>query len=289
MWARPQFLEAVDYLFVDEAGQLSLIDTIAISQAGKNLILLGDPQQLKQPIQGTHPEGTDVSALEHVLQTNKTISEEQGVFLNKTWRLHSSINSYISKLFYDHKLDIEEGNDLQRLVGETAFTKPGIYFEEVQHSGNQNSSPEEVNTVKSIIDTLLSKNLSWIDREGNKHLLTEGDIKVISPYNAQVNALKSVLPGIDIGTVDKFQGQEAPVIIMSLATSTPEDAPRGMEFLYSLNRLNVAVSRAKAVFIMVANSSLFQPNCKSPKQMKLANAFCGLIEEKQEKIIPDNQ
>jgi uncharacterized protein len=278
MWASADFYEAVDVLFVDEAGQLSLIDTMALSHAGKNLVLLGDPQQLKQPQRGSHPEGTEVSALEHILQGEKTISSEKGVFLDKTWRMHSAINDFISELFYERKLKPMPQNEQQTLEGKTKFNKPGIYFAPVVHNGNQNSSTEEVERVKQIVHDLVNSGIQWINSKGDKQLLTEEGIKIISPYNAQVNALHRSLPGIDIGTVDKFQGQEAAVIILSMATSTPEDAPRGMEFLYSLNRLNVAVSRAKAVFILVASPSLFEPECRSPHQIQLANALCRLKE-----------
>jgi uncharacterized protein len=278
MWARENFLEAVDYLFVDEAGQLSLIDTIALSHAGKNLVLLGDPQQLKQPLKGSHPDGTEVSALEHILQTEKTIKSEQGVFLDKTWRMHPNINDFISELFYEDKLHPTAGNEKQTLEGITQFKRPGIYVDPVVHSGNQNSSLEEVERVKQIVDKLLTSDLHWINSGGQKEPLTWKNIKIISPYNGQVNALHRALPQIEIGTVDKFQGQEAAVIILSMATSSPEDAPRGMEFLYSLNRLNVAVSRARGVFILVANPSLFEPDCRSPHQMRLANALCRLRE-----------
>jgi uncharacterized protein len=278
MWSGENFFEAVDYLFIDEAGQLSLIDTIASSHAGKNLVLLGDPQQLKQPLKGSHPEGTEVSALEHILQGEKTIRAEQGVFLETTWRMHPAINKLISQLFYDGKLHPKENNNRQTLEGQTKFKKPGIYVQSVVHSGNQNSSAEEVARIKQIVDELLNSQLYWINSRGDRKPLAAKNIKIISPYNAQVNALHRALPDIQVGTVDKFQGQEAGVIILSMATSTPEDAPRGMEFLYSLNRLNVAVSRAKAVFILVANPALFEPECRSPHQMKLANALCRLRE-----------
>lgn len=279
MWARENFFEAVDHLFVDEAGQLSLIDTIALSHAGKNLVLLGDPQQLKQPQKGSHPEGTEVSALEHILQEEKTIPPEQGVFLDRTWRMHSAINKYISELFYDGKLESKPENEQQRLEGNTKFKTPGIYFEPVLHYGNQNSSGEEVEKVKQIVDELTGSEIYWINTTGEKQKLCPENIKIISPYNAQVNALRRSLPDeIQIGTVDKFQGQEAAIIILSTASSSQEDAPRGMEFLYSLNRLNVAVSRAKAVFILVASPALLQPECRSPHQIQLANALCRLKE-----------
>jgi uncharacterized protein len=287
MWARQEFFESVDFLFVDEAGQLSLIDTLSLSHAGKNLVLMGDPQQLKQPQKGSHPEGTEVSALEHILQEQKTISKDQGLFLETTWRMHPAINDYISELFYDDRLHTKPETANQRLEGSDLYKEPGLYVELIKHEGNQNSAAEEVEKVVSIVNGLLGGNIYWIDCDKQKHKLGSHHIKIISPYNAQVEMLKAVLPGIQIGTVDKFQGQEAPVIIFSMATSTPEDAPRGMEFLYSLNRFNVAVSRARAIFILVASASLFEPVCKSTHQMQLANSLCRLM-EMAKKMSPDN-
>jgi predicted RecB family nuclease len=278
MWAREEFFQSVDVMFVDEAGQLSLIDTLALSHAGTSLVLLGDPQQLQQPQQGSHPEGTEVSALQHVLGDHGTIPEEKGVFLDKTWRLHPAICEYISELFYESRLLPMPLNANQRLVGSTQYPTPGIYIERVIHAGNSNVSQEEVDVVAIIIRHLLEGGLEVVDARNNKRPVTADCIKVISPYNAQVNALSAALPGIQVGTVDKFQGQEAHVIIFSMATSTPDDAPRGMEFLYSLNRLNVAVSRARTVFVLVASPALFEPGCQSPRQMRLANALCRLVE-----------
>jgi predicted RecB family nuclease len=280
MWSREEFFEAVDFLFVDEAGQLSLIDTLALSHAGKNLVLMGDPQQLKQPQKGSHPEGTEVSALEHILQEQKTISENQGVFLGTTWRMHPAINKYVSELFYDNRLHTKSETENQTLEGNTVYKKPGLYVEAAEHQGNQNSSAEEVEKIVSIVNDFTLNGVYWIDCNKQKHELEACHIKIIAPYNEQVELLQKALPHLQegIGTVDKFQGQEAPVIIFSMATSTPEDAPRGMEFLYSLNRLNVAVSRSRAVFILVANPALFNPACRSPRQMQLANALCRLRE-----------
>jgi uncharacterized protein len=278
LWSREDFFEAVDVMFVDEAGQLSLIDTLALSHAAKNLVLLGDPQQLKQPQKGSHPEGTELSALEHILQDQKTIAPEQGVFLDKSWRLHSSICKFNSELFYESRLGSNSENDNQRLGGKTRFAGAGLFYEAVEHEGNKNCSEEEVARVKKIVGELTNGKVCWNDKQNKKAPLTKDDILVIAPYNAQVHDLIQALPGVKVGTVDKFQGQEAPVVIFSMATSSPEDAPRGMEFLYSLNRLNVAVSRAKAVFILMASPKLFEPDCKSPQQMKLANALCRFRE-----------
>ncbi|MEP7269338.1 MAG: TM0106 family RecB-like putative nuclease [Saprospiraceae bacterium] len=279
LWAREDMYHKVDYLFIEEAGQLSLADTVAVSQAAKNLVLMGDPQQLKQPQQGSHPEYTDVSALEHILGDNHTISPDKGLFIEHSRRLHPAICSFTSELFYDSRLTSYSGMENQILIGDTKYAGAGLWIEEVIHQGNQSSSIEEAEKIKSIFDELLSNGIKWQDAEIVEHPLELKDILVIAPYNAQVAKLKKLLPvGSRIGTVDKFQGQEAPIVIFSMTTSTPADAPRGMEFLYSLNRLNVAVSRAKSVCIIVANPDLFEPDCKSPNQMRLANALCRYVE-----------
>jgi predicted RecB family nuclease len=282
LWAGEDFAEALDVLFVDEAGQLSLIDAIAVSQAAKNMVLLGDPQQLKQPQQGSHPEGTDVSALEHILQEHKTIPADRGIFLNETWRMHPKICSFISELFYEGRLTSRPDLINQQVDGDTIVKGAGLWFEPVMHNSNQSSSIEEAERIATIVTELTKGDVFYTDKKGERNPLTISDIMVIAPYNAQVAELaKKLPPSSHIGTVDKFQGQEAPIVIFSMSTSSPKDAPRGMEFLYSLNRLNVAVSRAKAVCIIVANPQLFEPDCKTPEQMKLANAFCRYLEMRE--------
>jgi predicted RecB family nuclease len=277
MWSKDAYEGSVDYLFVDEAGQLSLIDTLAVSHSCSNLVLLGDPQQLKQPQQGVHPEGTDVSVLEHVLAGKKTISAEEGIFLPETWRMHQSINQFVSELFYESKLKSKKELIQQRIIG-SRFEGSGLFLEEINHSGNTNSCIEEAERIVQIVDELTDGSVNFMDQNGKESKLTKSQIKIITPYNAQVQSLKALLPDIEIGTVDKFQGQEAPVIIYSVATSSLEEAPRGMDFLFSPNRFNVAVSRARTCFIMVANPSIFQAECKSPHQIRLANAFCRFRE-----------
>jgi uncharacterized protein len=278
MWSRPEFEATVDVLFVDEAGQLSLIDTLALSHAARSLVLLGDPQQLKQPQKGTHPEGTERSALEHILQEQQTIGPGQGVFLGESWRMHPAVCGFISELFYEGRLNSRPGNEVQAIVGAKGLPQAGLAYVPVAHEGNRNSSPEEVEAVRGTIALLLNGKVQWSGKDGKRRKLRAEDILVIAPYNAQVALLSAALPGIRVGTVDKFQGQEAPVVIFSMASSSPEDAPRGMEFLYSLNRLNVAVSRAKALCILVASEKLFEPDCRSPHQMRLANALCRFRE-----------
>jgi uncharacterized protein len=279
MWARPEFFEAVDVLFVDEAGQMSLANVLAIAQGAQSVVLLGDPQQLEQPIQGFHPPGTAVSALEHVLRGAQTIPPERGLFLEETWRLPPAICDFTSELFYERRLTPHAGLERQTLAGVTDFAGAGLWYVPVAHDANQSASREEVAVVCALVESLVGGGVRWRDREGSEQPLTLADILVIAPYNAQVADLAARLPrGTRVGTVDRFQGQEAPVVLYSMTTSTPEDAPRGMEFLYSPNRFNVATSRAKCACIAVGSPRLFEPDCQSPRQIKLANAFCRYLE-----------
>ena len=283
MWSRAEFLDAVDVLFVDEAGQMSLANVLAIAQGGKSLVLLGDPRQLEQPIQGSHPEGTEVSALDHVLGSAQTIPGDRGLFLAETWRLHPKICALTSELFYEGRLHALPRLERQALLGDVAFAGSGLWFVPVPHDANQSSSREEVDTIAELVSGLVERSVRWRDRDGDERPLGVEHILVIAPYNAQVADLIARLPaGTRVGTVDRFQGQEAPVVIYSMTTSTPEDAPHGMEFLYSANRFNVATSRAQGACIVVGSPRLFEPDCQSPRQIKLANAFCRFLEVARE-------
>jgi len=164
------------------------------------------------------------------------------------------------------------------LEGHRWLGAAGLWFVPIDHEGNRNSCPEEVEVVMRIVESLLKPEVRWFYGAGNSRPISEEDILIVAPYNAQVADLSVRLPKMRIGTVDKFQGQEAPVVIYSLTTSSPQEAPRGMEFLYSLNRLNVATSRAMANVIVVANPKLFEPECQTPRQMQLANALCRYLE-----------
>lgn len=258
---------------------MSLAQTLGAARAAKNIILLGDPQQLEQPQRGAHPEGSDVAALVHVLAGRKTIADEVGLFLNETWRLHPTICHLTSELFYEGRLQSRPGLERQALTGATVFAGSGLFFVPVEHRANQNQSTEEVEAVAQIFGQLLGGGVFWTDREGVTANLTLNDILVVAPYNAQVGALLARLPdGARVGTVDKFQGQQAPVVIYSMASSSAEDAPRGMEFLYSPNRFNVATSRARCACILVASPRVLEPDCRSPLQMRWANALCRFRE-----------
>jgi uncharacterized protein len=278
LWSPEKAFESVDILFIDEAGQMSLADVLAVSQAGKKLVLLGDPQQLERPTKGSHPDGAEKSALEHLLNGRKTIPADLGFLLPETWRLHPKVCQYTSEFFYDARLHSHAISHSRVIEGHAWLNGAGLWIVPVEHEGNRNSSAEEVEVVARIAEGLLEPDVKWFRSSGNPRSLKEEDILVVAPYNAQVSDLSARLPKMRVGTVDKFQGQEAPVVIYSLTTSTPEDAPRGMEFLYSLNRLNVATSRAMTTVILVGSPKLFEPECRTPRQMQLANAFCGYLE-----------
>jgi predicted RecB family nuclease len=278
MWSREEYFEAVDVLFVDEAGQMCLADVLAIAQAAKSIVLLGDPQQLDQPSQGSHPDGANVSALEHLLGGAKTIPPGRGLFLDKTWRMHPDICRFTSEVFYDNRLHSRDCLERQIVSGHPTLSGGRLWFAPVMHEGNQNASPEEIECIATIINSLLQPGIEWSDSDGGTRPLRLDDILIVAPYNAQVADLILKIPGARIGTVDKFQGQQAPVVIYSLTTSSPEDAPHGMEFLYSLNRLNVATSRAQGMVIVVGSPLLLRPECRTPRQIQLANALSRYIE-----------
>lgn len=277
-WAREDFEDIVDVLIVDEAGQMSLADTVASAPCAKSVVLLGDPQQLEQPIQGSHPEGCDSSALAHLLNGKDTIPEDAGVFLADTYRLHPKLASFTSDVFYESRLASHASCTQQAILGDSPFAGAGLWWRPCAHTGNQSSSPEEVDAVASIFEHLVSSGLEWKNEKGVVAPMSSEDVLIVAPYNMQVNALTERLPGARIGTVDKFQGQEAAVVLYSMTASSAEDAPRGMGFLYDLHRLNVATSRARCAVVLVASPAVLEPECRSPEQMRLANAVCWFRE-----------
>lgn len=276
LWSHEALAQSVDVLFVDEAGQMALANVVAVSQAADSVVLLGDPQQLEQPRKGTHPDGVGISALEHILSGHETIPPDRGIFLAETWRLSPDICRFTSELFYESRLTSRPGLEQQHLSGLDGLPASGVALVPVFHDGNRNHSEEEVEEVARLVQVLTRPGVTWTDGAGATHQMKGTDILVVAPYNSHVTRLTERLAEtkVRVGTVDKFQGQEAPVVIYSMATSRPEDAPRGMEFLYSLNRLNVATSRARCLAIVVASPHLFEPDCHSSRQMKLANALC---------------
>jgi uncharacterized protein len=270
--------EHLDYLFIDEAGQVAVANVVAMGTAAKNIILIGDQMQLGQPIQGTHPGEAGLSILDFLLGDHATIPPNRGIFLDNTRRMRPSICQFISEAFYEGRLHAHESTSKRSLVFDgIALPEEGIHVIEATHEGCSQKSVEEGTIIKGIYQELLKQQL----KEDGKapRALTLNDILVVTPYNVQVNYLRSILPlGAKIGTVDKFQGQEAPIVIISMVTSSAEDLPRNIEFLYSRNRLNVAISRAQCLSVVVVNPNLMEVPCKMVEQMKLVNTFCWLTE-----------
>jgi len=279
LWASPRMVASVDVLFVDEAGQISLANVLAMAQAAESIVLLGDPQQLDQPLQGSHPPGADRSALAHVLGSAATLTADRGLFLETTWRLHPTLCDFTSEAFYDGRLAPEAHLIGQRLTSATDFVDGvGPRLLAIPTVGADNESPEEAEAIASLAHAIVDGS-TWTDPTGIAWPMGWEDILVVAPFNAQVGAIRRLLPAeARVGTVDKFQGQEAPISIYSLTTSSPELAPRGMEFLYSRHRLNVATSRARCVAVVVASPDLLRVRARTPEQMRLANAFCRFAE-----------
>ena len=260
----------LDYLFIDEAGQVSLADALAMGTAARNVVLVGDPLQLAQVLQGSHPEGADASVLTHLLGEHATIPDDRGIFLERTFRLHPDVCGYISEEFYEGRLRNDKCTEAR---GTPLGT--GLRFIEVPHEGHRQEAEEEVDAVEAEVARLLAAGVA------------PGDVMVVAPYNAQVNLLRERLPdAVRVGTVDKFQGQEALVVLYSMTSSSGEDVPHGLEFLLSRNRLNVAISRAQCLAYLVASPRLLEVNCRTIDQMRLANALCRFVELSREESEP---
>jgi uncharacterized protein len=281
VWARADMEDSVDVLFVDEAGQVSLATVCSMAGAARSVVLLGDPNQLPQVSQGTHPEGAGASALEHLVGDGRTIAPDRGLLLGTTYRLHPDVNTFISDAFYEGRLETAPGNARQHVGDGLPVGGTGIRHVPIEHDSASNRSPVEAAWIANAVAQLVGR--AWTDAKGGVRELTADDVLVVAPYNAQVaeidRAVKARLGRhANVGTVDKFQGREAPVAVYSMTTSSPDDAPRDLEFLYSGNRLNVAVSRARGLAVVLANPELLNVACHSPEQMRLVNALCRLVE-----------
>ena len=275
----PALEHSLDYLFVDEAGQVSLANLVASGTAAKNLVLLGDQMQLGQPIQGVHPGRSGESTLDYLLDGLATIPPDRGIFLPTTYRMHADVCRFISEAVYDGRLSPEPANQNQRLLLDSrahpALKPTGIAFIPLEHDGNSQRSAEEAELVKALYASLLEQRFR--NKQGEEHPMGADNILVVAPYNSQVNLLRSVLPsGARVGTIDKFQGQEAEAVLISMATSSGDYLPRNIEFLYDKNRLNVAISRAKCLAVVVASPALLHIKCKTPQQIELVNTLCWL-------------
>jgi len=282
VFSRPEFEAAIDVLFVDEAGQMSTANVVAMATAARSIVLVGDPNQLPMVSQGVHPDGAGASALEHLVGTATTVPPDRGLFLDVTRRLHPAIDAYISEAFYDGLLTPHPSTATQRVGGTHPIASgSGVRWVPVTHRGNGPRSAEEAAVVAELVAALVGQ--TWTDATGTSQAIAIDDICVVAPYNAQVAEIQAALQRTvgqrgNVGTVDKFQGREGAVAIYSMASSSREDAPRDMGFLYSPNRLNVAVSRARALAIVVASPTLLEAGCRTPVQMHQVAALCALVE-----------
>jgi uncharacterized protein len=272
---------AFDHLVIDEAGQVSLANVMAMSRVARNIVLVGDPMQLPQPIQGAHPGESGLSSLEYLIGEHRTVPADRGIFLPTTRRLHDDLCAFISRAVYEGRLENDAAASAQSLVAPDGTDLAGARVVGACHEGRSQVSPEEVERVHAEIESVLGAR--YVDRDGEQHVIGSKDVIVVAPFNAQVNALRSALDSdVKVGTVDLFQGQEAPVCIVSMTTSDGEEIPRGVEFLFSLNRINVAVSRAKVAARVIMSPSLLDTPVSTVEQMKLVNTLC-LLEEHGER------
>ncbi|GAA4146186.1 TM0106 family RecB-like putative nuclease [Leifsonia shinshuensis] len=271
--------DSLDLLVIDEAGQFSLASTIAVGVASRNLLLLGDPQQLPQVSQGSHPEPVDGSALGWVSDGHDVLPAELGYFLAESRRMHPALAHAVSVLSYEGRLHAHPDARERELDG----VEPGLHPVPVSHVGNATASPEEAAVVVRLVDELIGR--SWSDpRAGIEDApLGQEDVIVVTPYNAQLAEVRELLDAagfaqVRVGTVDKFQGQEAAVAIVSLAASSAADVPRGMSFLLMKNRLNVAISRAKWAAFLVHSPELTEFLPTTPAGVGELSAFIRLVE-----------
>lgn len=270
--SREELDATLDYLVIDEAGQVSLADAVAVGTSARNLILLGDPLQLAQVSQGTHPGGSGRSVLEHLLDGAATISADRGVFLEQSWRMHPDVCGLVSGLVYAGRLSSHE-----TAAARSTSLGTGIRYLPVEHEGNASASPEEAGRIAAEIRAMLGA--TFTDADGATRPLEACDFMVVAPYNRQVHELRRVLPaGVPVGTVDRFQGQQAPVVFFSMATSSGEDVPRNLAFLFSRNRLNVAISRAQCLAVLACSPRLLEARCATIEELQLVNALCRLVE-----------
>jgi len=281
LWANPEMRQSrVDVLLVDEAGQLSLADALASTGGTHNMLLLGDPLQLAQVAKAEHPGGAGASVLEHILGEHVTIPDTEGVFIAETWRMHPDVCRFISRQIYEGRLSANESCRQQ-----TTQFGTGLRWLRAQHQRRSTQSPEESDVVLAQISLMLGT--PWTNQKGEIAPLTPRDFMVVAPYNDQVNLMTEAcqarpeLRGVQVGTVDKFQGREAPVVFFTMTTSSAQDMPRGPEFLFSRNRLNVAISRARCLAYLVCTEELLNSRAHDIDDMRLISTLSAFVEYAQ--------
>ena len=278
----PRMNKTLDYLFIDEAGQVTLGTTIANATAAKNLVLIGDQMQLSQPMRAKHEGYAKLSSLDFVLENNDTIPPDTGIFLNITRRLNKKICNYISTSFYDSRLTSDPVTETRSVnLKLDPIKDEGLFYVPIEHSGCSQRSDEEADLIEKTYNRIIKKEFKVGKKLGK---ISSKDIMVVAPYNAQANNIRERLKkkndDVRVGTIDLFQGQEAKVVLISMTTSDVESLPRHKDFFFSRNRLNVAISRAECVAIIIFNENLLLASASSIKEMKLMNSFCKLLKFK---------
>jgi predicted RecB family nuclease len=291
LFARPEWEGALDYLFIDEAGQVPLANAVAVGRCASNLVLLGDQMQLEQPVEGSHPGDSGMSVLQYALKDveaskpdapsfHAVVPEASGLFLSESFRMHPDICRFISDSIYEGRLSSHEtcgkqSIDCGDLEGALPDQRGGIVLCDVRHDGNIQRSDEEVDRVEQVLRSLLGR--TYCDRKGIARPLAIEDFLFVAPYNAQVRALQERLgPSARVGSVDKFQGQEAPVCVLSLCSSFGEYGSRGLKFILDRNRVNVAISRAQCLAVVVGDGRIASTSAGSVEEMRLVNLFCKI-------------
>ncbi|HEY9733597.1 MAG TPA: TM0106 family RecB-like putative nuclease [Drouetiella sp.] len=278
---------AFDYLFVDEAGQVCLANVVGMSRSANNLILLGDQMQLEQPVEGSHPEESGKSSLEYFLHDHATVPDHLGIFLGTTYRMHPDVCAVISDAVYESRIRPHEqtGKQILRFPDDSLSAKigkqSGVVWIPVEHEGNVQASDEEVERIEQLVKDLLQ--CCYADKHGHTRPVTLADILIVAPYNMQVRKIASRINGAQVASVDKFQGREAPIVILSMCASDGGSSPRGMDFLFSMSRLNVAISRAQTIAFVVGNPNLIKTPCSTLSQMRLLNFFCQIVDAGKKK------
>lgn len=278
LFARPEHRDRLDLLFIDEAGQFSLANAAAVALSADSVVMLGDPQQLPQVTQASHPDGSGASVLEHLLGDRATVPAERGFFLPESWRMHPAVCAFASERSYDGRLRSRDACALRRITSESALDGAGLRVLAVDHEACSQRSEAEARAIAAACRDLLADG-TVTDDKGETRDLVASDLMVVAPYNLAVACIRAHVPdGVEVGTVDRFQGREAPVVFFAMTCSSGEDVPRGLDFLFSRNRMNVAVSRAQCLGVMVVNERLLDTDCRTLEAMALVDGACRFAE-----------
>ncbi len=270
-----------DLLVIDEAGQVSLSNLLFMSHCARNILLVGDQNQLSQPNRAKHPGDSSLSCLDYLMGEEKVVSADRGVFLATSWRMPPVLTSVVSKLFYEGELKSCISKSENKILWEGL--QQGLYFEEVEHYSNASDSIEEIDRIEELVNKLMGCPYQIVQKNDEglsvfKGIIGPDEILITAPYNLQVNKLEDRLSGkARIGTVDRFQGQEAPISIHSLTASDSDNAPRGIGFILDPDRLNVAISRAQCLSIVVGSPNLVVGTTNSVEEVQQLNRLCQIM------------